>query len=95
MSKSDLSYYIIFKYETQFISFNFRKDEVCLAIYEEDGNWYRAVCLYGDIEKKEFMLHFIDFGNLQIVHKSKIIPVNKEFAELEILANKVFLDGKF
>ncbi|XP_065095769.1 uncharacterized protein LOC135717560 [Ochlerotatus camptorhynchus] len=55
-------------------------DELCIAVFDDDKLWYRAVCLQAEPEKDVFMVQFIDFGNLASVNRESIRSLPKELA---------------
>ena len=54
-----------------------RPSELCLAIYCEDGEWYRAMCL--DVRANNFYnVMFVDYGNTSVVSGNDMLPITKE-----------------
>lgn len=64
--------------------------ELCLAIYDEDMDWYRTVCV--GIENDQFSLLFIHYGNITKSSSRNIRPIVKEFM-YPCLANTCFIEG--
>ncbi|XP_055906292.1 uncharacterized protein LOC129941629 [Eupeodes corollae] len=52
-------------------------DEICLAIFDADKEWYRALCI-NILKDDMFYVMFLDYGNMCSVHKSNIKPITKE-----------------
>lgn len=52
--------------------------ELCLAIFEDDNNWYRAECLR-ELPDNSYLLRFIDYGNFKTCNKKAIRRFAKEF----------------
>lgn len=55
-------------------------DELCIAVFDSDKLWYRAVCLQAEPEKNVFMVQFIDFGNTASVKCESIRSLPKALA---------------
>lgn len=55
-------------------------DELCIAIFDADKMWYRAVCIQPQPEKDIFLLQFIDYGNVAMVKRKSIRTLPKELA---------------
>lgn len=65
--------------------------ELCLAIFELDSKWYRAVC----IEKESaegITLLYVDYGNVTNTLRKDIRPISKEFL-IPTLANTCHISG--
>ncbi|XP_062705567.1 uncharacterized protein LOC109432555 isoform X2 [Aedes albopictus] len=55
-------------------------DELCIAIFDLDKMWYRAVCIEPQPENNIFLLQFIDYGNVATVKRESIRTMPKELA---------------
>lgn len=53
-------------------------DEMCVAIFDADQLWYRAVCLQVQPDNKSFVVQFIDYGNMATVNSKNIRRFTKE-----------------
>lgn len=65
--------------------------EMCLALYEEDENWYRAV-VTDILPDNKYTVLFVDFGNEEIVSDAglrKLPPHLKDIPVLGIIAELV------
>lgn len=70
-----------------------KKDEVCLAVFDDDGLWYRCFC----VERYEgdmFLLIFLDYGNFIKTNKTKIRKITKELM-FPSNANNCIIKGEF
>lgn len=67
-------------------------NELCLCLYKEDGQWYRAV-VEKVIDSKIFQVEYIDFGNKASVQGSDIRKIPEEFM-FHCLINKCYLKGE-
>lgn len=63
----------------------------CIAQYEEDLKWYRAVI--NSVEGKNATVKFIDYGNTESVDLTKIKVIREEFLKLPIQAVQCKLLG--
>lgn len=67
--------------------------EICLSIFAEDGEWYRALCV--DHKPNDtFVVMFLDFGNIAKVNKKDIMPMVKDLM-FPSNANMVYIEGRF
>ncbi|XP_051780678.1 tudor domain-containing protein 15 [Erpetoichthys calabaricus] len=48
--------------------------KLCLALYSRDGLWYRGLC-HPLPSPLHFNVHFVDYGNMEIIEKKNIIPI--------------------
>lgn len=55
-------------------------DELCIAIFDADKMWYRAVCIQPQPESDVFLLQFIDYGNVATVKRKSIRAMPKALA---------------
>lgn len=68
-------------------------NEVCIAIFEEDGLWYRCFCVER-FDNDMFLLIFLDYGNFIKSHKSKIRKITKELM-FPSNCNSCIIQGEF
>ncbi|KAK2582879.1 hypothetical protein KPH14_008956 [Odynerus spinipes] len=69
-----------------------RKDELCLALYED--HWYRTVCISPSVTVKKCKLFFLDYGSVEEVPHENIRAMTKDFltpASLSSVCNVVNL----
>lgn len=52
-------------------------DELCVAIYDVDKRWYRALCLTPP-DAGAFTVQFLDYGNVATVRRAAIRPMTPE-----------------
>ncbi|KAL9879440.1 uncharacterized protein ACN2A1_011403 isoform 2-T2 [Glossina fuscipes fuscipes] len=53
----------------------FRKMEICLALYDEDDQWYRALFL-AYLKNGTVLVHYFDYGNVsKNMSKELIFPL--------------------
>ncbi|XP_058820578.1 uncharacterized protein LOC131682827 [Topomyia yanbarensis] len=53
-------------------------DEMCVAVFDADKLWYRAVCIMVAPDKNSFVVQFIDYGNIASVKRESIRSFQKE-----------------
>ncbi|EDS38065.1 conserved hypothetical protein [Culex quinquefasciatus] len=53
-------------------------DELCVAIYDADKRWYRALCLTPPDGAGAFMVQFVDYGNVATVKRAAIRAMTPE-----------------
>ncbi|XP_021356780.1 tudor domain-containing protein 1-like isoform X2 [Mizuhopecten yessoensis] len=72
-------------------SFTQEVDDLCCAHFT-DGSWNRAaiVKVFPD---NTLLVHFLDFGNTEIVPRDKVRPILREYIELPVPAFKCSLQG--
>ncbi|XP_055032396.2 tudor domain-containing protein 1 [Misgurnus anguillicaudatus] len=64
----------------------------CCAQFSGDKNWYRAVVL--EVTSKHAHVIYADYGNLETVPVSSILPITKELLELPFQIIRCALTGK-
>lgn len=70
-----------------------RMGDLCLAIFEEDANWYRALCV--DVSRPDVVrVMFIDYGNMTDVAVRNVRGITAELVAEPCLANACVIDGK-
>ncbi|TMW53301.1 hypothetical protein DOY81_001601 [Sarcophaga bullata] len=68
-----------------------KKMEICLSVFADDGEWYRALCV--DYKANDvFVVMFLDYGNLSKVHSKDIMPITEELM-FPSNANMVYVEG--
>merc|ERR1719204_2560687 len=77
-----------------------RLNQMCLGKASEDGQWYRAACvddsqaqLGSAADKDVFTLFFADFGFIEDVSPTNIVPVDASLMKTPLLANHCVLKG--
>lgn len=65
--------------------------ELCLSVFADDGQWYRAMCI--DSQNENFLVLFLDYGNLSKVSKKDIMPMIPDLM-FPSNANMVYIEGK-
>lgn len=70
--------------------------ELCLAVFEDDGNWYRAVCVEAahQPDGAHLQVMFVDFGNVAKVAVANVRRMPAEMVAEPCLANSCVIDGK-
>ena len=66
--------------------------DICLAMYDLDSKWYRALCLDANPEEDTFSVFFIDFGNESTVSSINIRKITEEFS-YPTFANRCVIKG--
>ncbi|XP_061388552.1 uncharacterized protein LOC133323645 [Musca vetustissima] len=67
-----------------------KKMELCLSVFADDGQWYRAMCI--DSQNDICLVLFLDYGNLSKVNKKDIMPMIPELM-FPSNANMVYIEG--
>uniref|UniRef100_H3AU05 Tudor domain containing 1 n=1 Tax=Latimeria chalumnae TaxID=7897 RepID=H3AU05_LATCH len=68
-----------------------RIGEICCARFTGDNNWYRAIALEAsDVEVKVL---YVDYGNVEILQLSRILPIQPYHLELPFQIIKCKLSG--
>lgn len=69
--------------------------DLCLAVFTDDGAWYRAVCLDIDAEQEKLQVLFVDYGNVTYVSLANVRNISEELVTDPCLANGCIIEGKF
>ncbi|KAI5646944.1 tudor domain-containing protein [Phthorimaea operculella] len=56
--------------------------KACIALFPEDGQWYRATILQFSEAKSCVKVRYVDYGNIEIVPLADVREINEEWAEL-------------
>ena len=62
----------------------------CVALYDEDKQWYRAAVL--SVHGTEVKVQFVDYGNCELVDRQKIKSISAGFMSSPLLAIECCLD---
>ena len=65
--------------------------QVCVALFADDGNWYRAKIVAMKQDKARVL--FLDYGNLCVVNLSKVKNLMPNYSSWQLLAFKSKLHG--
>ncbi|XP_076440382.1 uncharacterized protein LOC143279929 [Babylonia areolata] len=65
--------------------------QACVALYNEDKQWYRASVL--SIHGTEIKVQFVDYGNTELVDRQNIKSISAGFMSSPLLAVECCLDG--
>ncbi|XP_017140914.1 uncharacterized protein LOC108154936 [Drosophila miranda] len=65
-------------------------DEMVLAVFSEDNNWYRGVCV--EILGDKARIFFCDYGNHELVSMKKLKPMSSNLMQ-GINATKCYIEG--
>ena len=63
----------------------------CVAIFVDDGSWYRAVVQ--SVSSSDIEVQYVDYGNSQKVKPSKVKLIEPRFVKLPIFAIECSLDN--
>ncbi|XP_065354208.1 tudor domain-containing protein 1 [Calliphora vicina] len=68
-----------------------KKMEICLCVFADDGEWYRAMCV--DHKPNDtYVVMFLDYGNMSKVNKKDIMPMISDLM-FPSNANTVYVEG--
>ena len=67
-------------------------DDMCIALFAEDGNWYRARVV-NTTETSEYIVQFVDFGNTETVNASSVRVCPEGLLSFPIMALECSLNG--
>ncbi|GLH04393.1 Tudor and KH domain-containing protein homolog [Gryllus bimaculatus] len=65
---------------------------IAVVRYNKDKQWYRARLLASPADNGNVDVFFVDYGNVDSVHKFYIREIRKDFCELPFQAMRFFLD---
>ncbi|XP_041358070.1 tudor domain-containing 6-like [Gigantopelta aegis] len=63
----------------------------CVARYTEDEQWYRGIIT--SVDEKKCGVHFVDYGNADIISKANVHQLKEEYATLPAQAVQCKLSG--
>ena len=63
----------------------------CVALYDEDQQWYRASVM--SVHGTDVKVQFVDYGNSELVDRQSIKPISSAFMTSPLLAIECCLDG--
>ena len=63
----------------------------CVALYDEDKQWYRASVM--SVHGTEVKVQFVDYGNSELVDRQSIKPISSAFMTSPLLSIECCLDG--
>lgn len=70
--------------------------EICLAVFDDDGQWYRAECIDRDEKSEMLSLLFVDYGNTTMTHSKFVRPISDEIRALSpVIVHNCTISGKF
>ncbi|XP_013173923.1 PREDICTED: uncharacterized protein LOC106122488 isoform X1 [Papilio xuthus] len=58
------------------------ENKACVAIFNEDGQWYRATILQYSNDTNQIKVRYVDYGNIELVTLADVREINKEFINL-------------
>ncbi|KAM3967121.1 tudor domain-containing protein qin [Aphomia sociella] len=58
------------------------ENKACVALFPEDGQWYRASILQYSEEKNKIKVKYVDYGNIEVISLADVREIPKELAEL-------------
>lgn len=58
------------------------ENKACIALFHEDGQWYRASILRYSKSKGLIKVRYVDYGNTEVVAMSDVREIGKEWTEL-------------
>lgn len=57
------------------------ENKACIALYPEDGLWYRALILQYSESKGKVKVRYVDFGNVEIIALDEVREIKKEWVD--------------
>lgn len=58
------------------------ENKACLAIFNEDGQWYRASILQYSNDTNQIKIRYVDYGNIELVTLADVREINEKFIDL-------------
>ncbi|XP_022825812.1 RING finger protein 17 [Spodoptera litura] len=58
------------------------ENKACIAVFPEDGRWYRAVILQHCEKKNRVKVRYVDYGNIEIISLTDTREICEELAKL-------------
>lgn len=69
------------------------ENKACVAIFSEDGGWYRASILEYSEEKNRIKVRYVDYGNIEVISLAEVKEIEQEFISLPPLTVSATLYG--
>lgn len=69
------------------------ENKACVALFPEDGQWYRASILQYSEIKSQIKVRYVDYGNIEIISLADAREITDEFANLPPASIEVKLYG--
>ncbi|CAG4982280.1 unnamed protein product [Parnassius apollo] len=69
------------------------ENKACVALFDEDGQWYRATILEYSENTNRVKVRYIDYGNIEIIFLADVREIDEEFTKLPPLTVSATLHG--
>lgn len=69
------------------------KNKACVARFEEDGKWYRAIIMEYSPVQNRIRVRYVDYGNVELISISDAREIHEEWANLPPLTVAAELHG--
>ncbi|KAL0832049.1 hypothetical protein ABMA28_001543 [Loxostege sticticalis] len=69
------------------------ENKACIALFHEDGQWYRASILQHSERKNQIKVRYVDYGNIEIISLADAREVTDDFTQLPPSSMEVKLHG--
>ncbi|XP_047531569.1 RING finger protein 17 isoform X2 [Vanessa atalanta] len=69
------------------------ENKACLALFPEDGQWYRAIILQYSEAKNRIKVKYVDYGNIEIISLADVREISKKYTKLPPVTITAFLHG--
>ncbi|XP_050349474.1 RING finger protein 17 [Nymphalis io] len=69
------------------------ENKACLALFPDDGQWYRAIILQYSEAKNRIKVKYVDYGNIEIISLADVREISKKYTKLPPATITVTLHG--
>ncbi|XP_068623194.1 RING finger protein 17 [Battus philenor] len=69
------------------------ENKACVALFSDDGQWYRASILEYSDETNRIKVRYVDYGNVEIISIADVREIGEEFIKLPPLTLQATLHG--
>lgn len=69
------------------------ENKACIALFHDDGQWYRASILQHSERKNQIKVRYVDYGNIEIISLADAREVTDDFTNLPPASIEVKLHG--
>lgn len=58
------------------------KDKACVALFEKDNQWYRAMIMEYSEEQNRMRVRYVDYGNVELISLAEAREIHEEWVKL-------------